>query len=431
MSNDITRYVPSPLSGRLLEDAKDALEIPSLPAAPRHVRPPVDPRSAVSRDGIKAIAEQIFRSADPTFPGAQASYLPQTVRRMYVPSVHGPAHKLLFRAIAGGRSVYLQGACVGVGASILGADTRRAFNLLCAERGDPRRIARLDITRGVKSEKDMLESLCDMVQSRLSISERKLRSTRFIVRRVLQGAQDLHLSAIIIDHVHKAEPRALAVIADLIRHSNPDYGDALDDTGSPLPGNRVGIILIDHHEPETIFGHDECFDVLPLLQGNYACLKPYEALTEIADALREADIGLNDVNPADPVDQDLLKEVLEATDGLVVNMVGLLEKVDILARNSGIVRPNLDVVLGALAFHRRMIRLIKTRKRDRYGNEVTAYKTVPVKAARPRGASRKPGQKGKDSESKRKTMRESRGDAAAENREVRRRRYTNLKRGRT
>ena len=265
-------------------------------------------------------------------------------------------------------------------------------------------------------------------------SESRISSPRRVGQRIIAQAERLRLSAIVIDHVHAANNTVRSLIRDLMMTSDPAYAVPLD--GEDLPGRRrVGIVLVDHNAPEALFANQT--EVLTLLQGAYASLPPYTTVEAVAELMRQADIGLEDLDLRDEEDRLMAERVLETTDGLMSSMAGLLRMVDLLAMASGGYRPELAMVEGALSYHRQMVQLQSSR-----GADGTASSFHTVACAKPRPAAQnakqptaasKPGGTQRGNPAKLKKLKEksdSRSVAKATQREMLRRGYSVLPEGR-
>lgn len=319
---------------------------------------------------IREIAQRLFDGADPTLPGSHLGVTTRDIARVYTATVHGRLQKRLASSLQNGERLFLHGTALGVGASVFAVDYVRAYNLTCKDRGRPQRIAHVQLRKGVTTVRQFLEALCHSVQSHPTPSEVRLASPLALGQRILAQAERLRLVAIVIDHVHLASEAVRTAIGDLMMATDPAYDAPLEIDDRP-PRRRIGIVLISHETPEKLFSHEP--QVLTLLQGAYEPLQPYTTVEKVTEALQQAGIGLEDMNPEDPDDRLMAECVLEATDGLIANMAGLLRLVDLLWMANGGCRPDLGIVEAALPYHRRMIRLLQGKD----GRGGIAYRTVP------------------------------------------------------
>jgi hypothetical protein len=345
------------------ESAAVTLVHPPAPSLPRE-RNPAHP------DVIRQIAQRLFDRADPTLPSSHVDATTRDIARIYTRAVHGPVQTRLANTIRNGERLFLHGAALGVGASVFTVDYVRAYNFTCRDRGSPDRIAHIQLCKGISTVRQFLEALCHSVQSHPTLLELRLASTLTLGRRILAQAERLRLTAIMIDHVHLGSDAVRSAIGDLMMVMDPAYDAPLEIDDHP-PRRRIGIVLISHEPPERLFFHEP--QVLALLQGAYEALRPYTTVEAITEALQQAGIGLEDMNPGDPEDRLLAERVLEATDGLIANIAGLLRLVDLLCAANGGCRPDLGIVEAALPYHRRMIRLLQSK--DSGGR--TVYRSVP------------------------------------------------------
>ncbi len=300
-------------------------------------------RGPVHPEVIREIAQRLFDGADPTLPVSHLGVSTRDIARIYTTTVHGPLQKRLASTVWNGERLFLHGAALGVGASVFAADYVRAYNLTCKDRGRPQRIAHIQLRKGVTTVRQFLEALCHSVQSHPTRSEVQLASPHVLGLRILAQAERLRLTAMFIDHVHLASEAVRTAIGDLMMATDPAYNAPLEIDDRP-PRPRIGIVLISHETPEKLFFHEP--QVLTLLQGAYEPLLPYTTVEEVTEALQQAGIGLEDMHPENPEDRLMAERVLEATDGLIVNMAGLLRLVDLLCMANGGCRPDLEHVMN-------------------------------------------------------------------------------------
>jgi hypothetical protein len=341
-------------------------------AGPSRARHPVSP------DAVRDVARRLFADADPTLPASHIAATTRDIPRCYTDSVHGRLQKQLFHSLTNRERLFVQGAAVGVGASVFMADYCRAFNLRCREMGDPRRVAHLALLTGT-TERRFLEALCSAVQAPLTAAEARYSSPRALGERIVAQAERLRLIAIVIDHLHNANEPCRSLVGDLMMALDPLYSVPLE-VEDALPRNRLGIVLVDHQAPESLFRDQP--EVLALLQGACVVLPPYTSVDSVADFMRQADVGLQDLDLSDEADRLMAERVLEATDGLVASMAGLLRLVDLVGVTTGGYRPDLAVVDAALEHHRRMVKLLRSRASGR----APAFRTVARPAAHGGGA---------------------------------------------
>jgi hypothetical protein len=354
-----------------IETGAATVIVPRGPAAPRE-------RNPASPVAIREIARKLFAQADPTVPASHLRATTRDIPHVYTREIHGGAEKRLFHAVMNGERLFLHGTALGVGASTFVADYARAFNFTCKMRGDPRRIAHLSLAHGTTTVRGFLEALCNAVQSPLTPSEARLSSPLSLGKRIIAQADRRRVCAFVIDHVHHASDGMRSAIGDLMMATDPTYSVPLEIDEDTPTRSRISIVLVDHEPPEKLFVRQP--EVLTLLQGAYAALRPFNTAEEVAEALRQADVGLDDLDLADKEDLEITKLILNASGGLMSNMAGLLRLIDLYATMHGGYRPDLELVNGALAHHRRMVRLLKSRG----GGEGDSYRTVSAAAPRRR-----------------------------------------------
>ena len=414
---DANHFDQNPTNTATRRQNDEALTLDVVPASQRLPRL----RSQVSPEVIRTTADQIFEHMDPTMPAAHARMLRRELPRMYTPLVHGRVHKTLFQVMAGGTRLYMHGAAVGVGASMLATDTGRSFNARAKDRALPQRAVYLDVTAGIATEKDLLEALCRSVKAPLTFSERRNRSTYSIGERVVAAIHLLKIEVIILDHVHNASPRARGVVADLLRMTDPNYQVSIDVDSHTPPNGRLGIVVVDHQEPELLF--KDHVDVLALLQGNYVSLDPYTSVEALGDILRQASVGMEDWDISDPADAEFTEHLLKATDGLIANIAGTLQLVDVVMATNNIRRPDISVLHMALRSYRKMTHLIA----GKGSTGQTYFDTIPALSVRSaRAIGKQKDGKAKGGKSKLRQRREAPSDAVAERNQMLRRGHTNL-----
>jgi hypothetical protein len=298
---------------------------------------------------------------------------------VYTRNLHGPLETRLLHTILNGERLFLHGAGLGVGASTFVTDYARAFNLMCKGRGDPRRIAHLSLVTGTTNVRRFLEALCNAVQAPITDSEARLSSTLTLGKRIIAQAERKRICTFVIDHVNHASDGIRSVIGDLMMATDPSYSVPLEIDDDEPARRRISIILVDHVSPEALFQHQP--EVLCLLQGAYVVLPPITTLEDLGDLIRQADIGLDDLDLSDAEDREIAKLVLTSSQGLMSNVAALLRLVDLFSMVHGGYRPDLALVNAVLPYHRAMLRLLTGR--DEQGG--TAYRTVSAAVPRTAG----------------------------------------------
>lgn len=329
--------------------ACESLSVLLRPAGPVRVQ---RSRTVPSDTAVRQTAERLFSRVDPTAASNVVDLVTRQLPHVYPETVLKPLDRRLAAAVTNRGRLYLQGERLGVGASTLASDFARAFNVRAAMRGDPRRIAYVQIRSGLNNPLKLLDSLCEHVRAPLSISEIRFRSTETLARRFVEGARALRICTLIFDHVHYGSATVLRMLADLMFASDPHYQVPIepDEYDSIVP--RLGFILVSHVAPEVVFGNVP--EVLHLLEGEHAVLAPYASAEVTAEAIRQAEIGLQDLDLT-TLDDCLIAQVAhDLTQGLADQLHPFLRLVDAVARRNGIHRPTLEVFMTALPFHRHL-----------------------------------------------------------------------------
>lgn len=333
----------------LAEAARDALHPAGAP------RLPIRSREQTSAAEVARIARTLFRHFDP-LAGA-SGMAGRQLRHFYSPTLlrgraGGPPvdYQLGATYEQGGR-LFLRGESLGVGASTLAADFARAFNTTARERRDPRRAAYLTLTADCATVPRFLDALALALRAPLTATELRLRAPEYIATRLRVACQHQGITTITIDHVSKAGPKVRELIGGLMCAFDPNYTVALDPHDPLDAPSRIGFVLVDHHPPEVLFRSQP--EVLLLLDGQTAVLRRYRRPEEVAEALRQAGIGLDDFDLADPEDAETAALVLEQTRGLAVLMAPLLALIDQVARQHS-QRPSPAFVHAVLPYVRRL-----------------------------------------------------------------------------
>jgi hypothetical protein len=173
--------------------------------------------------------------------------------------------------------------------------------------------------------------------------------------RILGAAARQNVTTLMIAQPSKASAPAREVIGALLHRTDPRYHVDLEPHPLGEHARTMGLVLIDHVAPEVLFRASP--DVLLQLKNRVAELRPLNSYDEIAEAMRRADIGLDDLDLGDQEDLDMVHTVAAQTQGLMAQLHPLLELIDVIATASGNVRPSPDLVAAALPLYRRMVDL--------------------------------------------------------------------------
>jgi hypothetical protein len=333
----------------------DSAEVEPLPSALLCTAPSGAMRrtaSVPSDTVVHQTAERLFSRIDPTAESNVVDLVTRRLPHFYPAAVLKPLDRRLAATVVNHGRLYLQGERLGVGASILTSDYARAFNARTAMCRDPRRIAYVQIRSGLKNPLRLLDALCQHVRAPLSISEIRFRSTETLARRFIEGIRVFRVCTLIFDHVHHASAPVLRLLSDLMLASDPQYQVPIEPDEYDLGVPRLGFVFVSHVAPEVVFGNVP--EALHLLEGEHAVLAPYRSADVTAEAIRQAGIGLDDLDLT-ALDDCLVAQVAhDLTQGLVDQLHPFLRLVDAVARRNGIRRPTLEVFMTALPFHRHL-----------------------------------------------------------------------------
>jgi hypothetical protein len=337
---------PLERKGECSESLPSVLLQPTNPAPVRRHAP------VPSDAAVEQMAERLFSRIDPTAASNVVDLVTRPLPHVYPEHVLQPLDRRLAAVVVNHGRLYLQGERLGVGASMMASDYARAFNTRATQHCDPRRMAYVQIRSGLSNPLKLLDALCEHVRAPLSISEIRFRSTETLARRFVEGTRALRICTLVFDHVHHASPSVLRMLADLMFASDPQYQVPLEPDEHDMSIPRLGFLLVSHVAPEVVFGSVP--EVLHLLEGEHAVLTPYSSPDVTAEAIRQAGIGLNDLDLT-TLDDCLIAQVAhELTQGLVDQLHPFLRLVDAVARRNSVHRPTLEVFATALPFHRHL-----------------------------------------------------------------------------
>jgi hypothetical protein len=321
---------------------------------------PQPPRDVPADEAVARTAATLFAHLDPLDRTSPWSARRPRLHHFYSAEVlcardgTGPALDwLLGSAYANSDHLYLRGAALGVGASTLARDYADAFNETARAARVPRRAAYLNLVGEYTTEAKLLDALSVTLRARISTTELRHRGPGYLAARVRAAAHRQHVVVLTIDHVNKLGPKCRDLLAGLLVEFDPANTVSLDD--DPLAGGeRVGFVLVDHRPAERLFSAHP--DVMALLAQRSAVLPPYTTVEQVAEAMRQAGIGLDDLDLGDANDRDMAAKVFEDTNGLAVLMADYLALIDQLARWQGC-RPTPAIVYKALPLVRRLVEL--------------------------------------------------------------------------
>lgn len=331
--------------------------------APATVRAYAQPREQTAPDAVGQIAVKLHQRIDPVSSLSAQAALKRGVQHFYAPGILNgtpgalPLDWMLGSTYANGDRLFLQGAALGVGASTLAADYARSFNHTAQSARDPRRAAYLSLTSACKTPGRFLDSLALALRAPLSQTELRFRSPEHIAARLRVACQRQGISTITIDHLGNAGPDVRSLVVGLMREFDPNYSVALDADDPLAFGARIGMVLIDHRPPEVVFRNEP--DALVMLGGQVGVLEPYSTPEQVADAMRQAGIGLEDLDLTYAEDEDMVTSILDQTSGLPALMSPMFALIDRLARSNRC-RPAPEVVEAVSPYMRRLIELRTT-----------------------------------------------------------------------
>ncbi|MBB4637513.1 hypothetical protein [Longimicrobium terrae] len=301
---------------------------------------------------VEAAATRLFARIDPTAPSNVVDLETRALPHVYPDAVLRPLDRRLAATVTNRGRLYLQGERLGVGASTLAGDYSRAFNHRAGMHRDPRRIAYMPILSGSRNPVKLLDALCEIIRAPLSVTELRFRSVETLARRFVEGIRAHRVCTIIFDHIHHCSRDVLQMIGELMLVSDPSYRVPLelDEYDSMVP--RLGFVLVTHNPPETLLGPVP--ELLHLLEGEHAVLRPYASAAVTAEAIRQSGIGLQDLDLT-TLDDALMAQVAhEVTQGLIDQLLPFLRLIDAITRYGGLRRPTLEAFKTALPFHRHL-----------------------------------------------------------------------------
>lgn len=307
--------------------------------------------------GVSNIAERLFERYDPTVPSSARSALRLEVQHYYAPSVLRPIDWYVNEVFNHGARLFLQGKCSGVGATTLACDFARAFNYRAGVRGDLRRVLYARFESGTNTIPKFYDTLGLCFRAPLTTTEVRFRSPLYFALRVLTGAAMHGATAIILDHLSETPPKVRAGVAALLQLTDPNFVVSAD-LGAFVQEvrTRIGVMIVDRVPPQRLFR--ESPRALLLLENRHQVLRPYQTVEEIGEAMRQAGIGLDDLELAVATDHEMAEMVLQKTQGLPAQITPLLGLISTVAHANGARRPTPALIAQALPFHRSLVDVI-------------------------------------------------------------------------
>jgi hypothetical protein len=254
-------------------------------------------------------------------------------------------------AVLNRNAAYLHAASEGVGASAFITDYANAFNFRAAKVTDPRRFVVVRFHNECRNVKHFMDLMAKYLKAPLTSTELRFRSADNLASALLGRAQLAGVCCIAFDHLSRVDHAVRRAIADLMILSDPIYDVQLEPEYA-APGFKMGIVLVDHLPPEEMFAAAP--EVLPRLTGNVAVYPTYENVEVVADAVRQARIGLETFDLGNAEDRLLAEHILEESNGLVVRIASILSVMDYVARRANINRPTLDCFFAATKGYRKL-----------------------------------------------------------------------------
>lgn len=363
LSADVDARVASPVASFGQGDAAAAqYHVPTavmrsigsvVPGSPVELVAPARPRAPTSGTAVQKLARRLFERYDPATPSKLHTLLRQDVQHYYADDVLGDIGWLVSDVFANGSRLYVEGACLGVGASTLACDYARAFNFTAGQYSDGRRVLYARFEPGTDSIPKFYDTLGLCLRAPLTATEVRFRGPLHFAARVLSGAVMAGATAIILDHVSATPPKVRNAIATLLRLTDPNYHAPTEIDEFTQEGRRIGIIIVDHVPPERLFANAP--DVLLLLRNRHTVLRPYETPDEVGQAMQQAGIGLEDFDISHPEDFAMAASVLEKTRGLPAQMTPFFELIGSVTQLSGGMRPTPELLDQVLPMYRSMV----------------------------------------------------------------------------
>jgi hypothetical protein len=301
---------------------------------------------------VRAASKALFGRKDPFNPADVAALSTRRLPSFYAPDFIKEVDSTLVRVLTSGGRLFVRGKAYGVGVSTLLTDLARAFNYRAELAGYDERVLYVQLQE-VKSSKQLMRVLLNAVACPMTNSDARTHPLDTLAERFLVAASRRCISTVIIDHVHNAHGDALSAVGSLMAVMDPSFHVPLHtDEYSELVA-RVGVVLASHKSPAQLFRHERSA-LHALVDGGELVVEPFADRASLAAALRQADIGLHDLDLAQNMDELMVEWILAVTGGRLSLITPLLQLVDVVSRAYGNARPNMAFLHAALPFQRSM-----------------------------------------------------------------------------
>lgn len=235
-----------------------------------------------------------------------------------------PVRYALEQAFRPGGRLYLRGETSGVGTSILMADYCSVFNAEQAARGVPARAVIVKLFSDCRNVRQFMDALCVGVNTRISGSDLYRRSHEYLAKFAVHALQHADVGVLVLDHVARVSEGVRAMIASLMIELDSAYHVERHVTAGPREAAyNPAVIIVDRQPMEMLVRHSP--GIAAQLRGRVATLPRYRKLSDVAETLAHAHLGLDDCSLDDPADLALCEVVLASTSGLAVNMRQLVD----------------------------------------------------------------------------------------------------------
>lgn len=299
---------------------------------------------------VRDLGKALFNRKDPFNPADVAELATRRLPSFYAPDFIKEVDSTLVRVLTSGGRLFVRGKAHGVGVTTLLTDLARAFNFRAAKAGYDERVKYVQL-QGITTSKQMVSFLCRQVGCTVTNSDRRLHSLDDLMQRFVVSAANRNISTIIIDHAHNAKGEAREALRALMCVTDPSTHVPLEISEYDELIPQIGVVLASHRSPSQLFKEDRSA-VHALASGGEIVVEPFADRHSLAGALRQADIGLDDLQLSDPMDHLMVEWILAVTGGRLSLITPLLQLVDVVGRAYGNVRPNMAFLHAALPFQR-------------------------------------------------------------------------------